>query len=306
MKKAFSLVELLVVIGIIGILAGVLLASFSGGSESAKATRCLTNLKTLANACHSRGMAAGNYPLAGSVEHSGAGTDSDGKMKRSYHETPGWISWYSKGAYGENNSADSHASSGSFFTSAYCQERETREYCLTNGVLWNFVSGDGDVFVCPSHRKAARTMPPAWSYVMNGAFGYDRTLGSGPTLDGYGKRYGHVDRLDRLLLFAELQFLKNDKLDSSFDPGAGIAHDCTLQYEKGEVVGVNHPAGNKGLCAHIVYADGHVEKLTVPATKKSSASWSLDMSKGDLERLTEWLCKAKDVSFDGRKYEEVD
>ena len=44
MKKAFSLVELLVVVAIIAILAGVLVSSFSGGTESARAARCLSNL----------------------------------------------------------------------------------------------------------------------------------------------------------------------------------------------------------------------------------------------------------------------
>ena len=56
MKKGFSLVELLVVIGIIGILAGVLMGVFSGGSDSARAARCLSNMKNLANACQTYGM----------------------------------------------------------------------------------------------------------------------------------------------------------------------------------------------------------------------------------------------------------
>ena len=56
MKKGFTLVEMLVVIGIIGILVGVLVASFSGGTESARNAQCLTNMKNLAGACQSHGM----------------------------------------------------------------------------------------------------------------------------------------------------------------------------------------------------------------------------------------------------------
>ena len=44
MKKAFTIIELLVVIGIIGVLAGVLMTSFSGGTESARAAKCLTTV----------------------------------------------------------------------------------------------------------------------------------------------------------------------------------------------------------------------------------------------------------------------
>ena len=47
-RGGFTIIELLVVIGIIGVLAGVLLASFSGGTESARAAKCLSNMRNLA------------------------------------------------------------------------------------------------------------------------------------------------------------------------------------------------------------------------------------------------------------------
>ena len=49
-RKAFTLVELLIVVGIIGILGGVMLATFSGSTESAMATKCLNNMRSLCNA----------------------------------------------------------------------------------------------------------------------------------------------------------------------------------------------------------------------------------------------------------------
>ena len=63
MKKAFTLIELLVVIGIIAVLSAILLGTFSGATESARAARCLSNMKSLANACQTAG-----YPSATSSE----------------------------------------------------------------------------------------------------------------------------------------------------------------------------------------------------------------------------------------------
>ena len=77
MKKAFTLVELIVVVGIICILAAILIASFGGGTESARNALCLTNMRNLAAACQTYGMAHGYYPAAGSFEKIGT-DESDG------------------------------------------------------------------------------------------------------------------------------------------------------------------------------------------------------------------------------------
>ena len=299
MKKAFTLIELLVVIGIIAILVAVLAVNLLAGGESARSAKCLTNMKNLANSVSAYVMANGSYPCAGSVEGYGMWTDNNGKAKKSYYEARGWISWYSNNAYESGPSG--HISSYSWFSSAYTQDRYEREYCLTNGALWKYVAGNRDVFVCPKHtRDMPKDMRPVWSYVMNGWFTFDKSRGSRGYPDVAGRWAPSVDRLDRRLLFAELQWVKEATggSDPTIKTSAGIECDCTLQYSSQdgrENIGFNHKDG-KDYVAHIVFADGHVEKLRQPRT---------GLNEGDLHELTKWLCEGKDVSFNGKKYEEL-
>ena len=298
MKKAFTLVELLVVIGILAILIGVLSITFGRGTEAARNAKCLTNMKNLANAVNSYVMAHDRFPVAGSVESYGLKT-TYGKTKRVFYEDPGWISWYSQQAY--RNGPTAHTSSGGWFISAYEQQYEPREYCLTNGAVWKYVSGNREVFVCPCHhRDMAHDMKPAWSYVMNGWYRFDNTRGSGSKPDDWFRWSENVSRHDRRLLFAEMQWVKNavKGVEPVISGGTGIDCDPTLQYgEKDgkECIGFNHKDG-KDWVAHVIFTDGHVEKLRQP---------KMGLSKEDVWELTKWLCEAKDVSFNGKQYEEM-
>ena len=300
MKKAFTLVELLVVIGIIAMLAGVLLGTFAGGTESARAARCLTNMKNLATACQTVGMSTGHYPTAGSFEKVGI-DESRGiaNAQELYWEHEGWLSWNSNGAY--RSRPNSHVASSGWFTSAYVKDDKVREYCYTNGAIWKAVSANRQAYICPCHVKLMRKQNPAWSYVMNAFFWWDDSHGSeakGQT--SHGVEYGLLDRADHRLLFAELPFLdKYVTVNDSSSPGD--ENDCVLQYKDcegcrtPESIGFNHVSG-KDLYAHVCYADGHVERLLWPRS---------GLDEGKLRDLTKWLCEAVDVSFDGKRYEKM-
>lgn len=65
MRRAFTLVEVLVVIAIIAVLVGLLLPTMRGARERARSVACLSNLRQLAVAAHSySAQHRGSYPPA--------------------------------------------------------------------------------------------------------------------------------------------------------------------------------------------------------------------------------------------------
>ena len=317
MKKAFSLVELLVVIGIIAVLAGVLVASLGGSTDSARAAHCLSNMKNLANACQTALMRDGYYPLASSFEYVSLEARNNG-VKSTYNERKGWIGWNSDGAY--RNGPTSKKASSSWFVSAYSTEGdadaiETARNCITNGSTASALSFNTQLYVCPDHIKAAKSegLVPNWSYVMNGYFKWDSSRGSKYKSDKFVGRYrDNVTRPDRVLLLAELPF-KGDLVDFTMSSSSSTDNDAVLQYAKpgtvkskgvtgspgeseygNETIGFNHKTA-KRWCAHVAFADGHCEKLLAP--KDGS---------GNLRELTSWLCEGVDFSFDGKNYRKLD
>lgn len=315
MKKAFTLIELMVVMAIIGILAGVLTVSFSNSGESAKTAQCLANMRNLASACQTYAATEGHYPLACSIERSTL-DESEGvsNAKERFYEVSGWISWNSQGVY--RNSPNSHQASTSWMMSLYSTDEEASLYSLTNGVLWKYLSGNRNAYVCSKHMKkyASKNTRPAWSYLMNQNFGWDYTQGGRPLSD-IRIEYGHLKRADRMLLFSEIPF---DGVNGSWQPdesASGMDGDCVLQYDQtttasagnkngsrgnscgaSENIGFNHKQGDYWI-ANVVFADGHGEKLRMP--KKG-------LSDMELKQLTAWLCMGEDVSFDGQNYRRMD
>ena len=300
MKKAFTLIEMLVVIGILGILMSILVMHVTGGSESARAVKCLTNMGNLARAVQQYGSTHGVYPLAGSVERLGF-DESQGinNAHEKYSELVGWISWNSAGQY--RSGPQSHIANYGWFTSAYDEDTTAREYCLTNGALWKCMTGSATCYTCPEHliKMDKAHIKPGWSYVMNGYFGYDESRGASARSWSYGGlEYNTLARADRRLLFAELQWESYVGSSPSFAPSAGFENVCTLQYKDrdgGEMIGVNHKSGRDKV-AHVAFADGHTDKIVMP--KKG-------LSTGELKELTKWLCTGVDVAFDGKRYREM-
>lgn len=298
MKKGFTLIELLVVIGILGILMAVTAAVMSGGTQSALNVKCETNMRNLAAACQTYAMSTGFYPLAGSVEKMYIDTSRGVRnIQHLYTERPGWLSWYSNGSYKDNTT--SHIANMGWWTSAYEQDNDTREYCYTNGALWKYVSSNREIFRCPLHVNKFKNEPPAWSYVMNSYFGWDNSQGERAKDSAYlGQEYGRLKRADRRLLFAEIPFMGYER-DANTTQSAGKENDCTLQYrdsDGGEVIGFNHKSGKRDKFALVAFADAHTERIQWPRQ---------GLQQNNLRDLTKWLCEGKDVTFDGKRFEEA-
>lgn len=322
MKRAFTLIELLVVIAIIGILSGVILATFGGSTESARAAKCISNLKSLSTAANAYAMESGWYPLAGSVE-----VIKISGTKLTYREKPGWISWLScDGQYGRTTAGESVAEGdGTNSSVQYPQSHQSCDNCpyygtgdvnrdryaLANGSVWRSCGKNPSVYVCPAHELACGKTP-LFSYVMNAKFGYDVSRGTKPLgvgVDNIGTKYGTLSRADRTLLFADIHMTDAGASKGEGGKGGGPEADAVLNYKADvdgkkygkawqgtpEQIGFPHkgPRGRK--VAHVVFADGHTEKL-IEGTDGSLT----------LEQLTAVLCEGKDFAFTGKGYEYVD
>jgi len=75
-RSGFSLVEILVVIGIIGILVTLAMSGLTTAKAKSKSTRCVANLRQLAAACHLYASDfADSMPPNSTTRHSGATED---------------------------------------------------------------------------------------------------------------------------------------------------------------------------------------------------------------------------------------
>lgn len=308
-KEGFSLIELLIVIGIIAILGGVMLSQFSGSTDSALAASCMNNIRTLCNAAIANASKEEYYPSAGPYKYYKARADKQTGQ-------PWQQGWIGQGNGGQDVSCYHDGGDNG----------EAQHYAITNGTIWRTIDGRESAYVCPAHAKYCKNKKkptPAWSYAMNSFFGWDNGRTAAEVYAGrrrYGDGYlkfmysskpeSRMRPPERVLLFAEIPYVDVGVQAPQWDTAANAANDMVLQYkadsnEKAkankagegttECIGFNHKSG-KNYFAHVAFADGHSVRLVMPP----------NASKDDLMNLTTWLCTGLEYNFNGTRYEKVD
>ena len=320
-KRAFTLLELLIVIAGIGALMSIVLVMNSGATEGARASKCMSHMRNLAQAVQSYAISHEHYPNAGSYQYMGSG-ESHGKLVINYREAKGWIGW-NEGARGKYPTTSSAIQSG-WNESCMNNNNDTRSgayYAVTNGALWSLVH-DLESYVCPEHRRICRkyNVEPLWSYAMNAYFGYDWTRGAKSAHSwSFRIKYGKMGQAaDRTLLFAEIPFVDVGAGEVFVQKRSSGDHytDCTLQFKTDkhakdsggtkkcdtwtwngtpEMIGFNHKVG-KNKVAHVVFADSHVEQLILPSSPSPAA----------LQNLTANLCNGIQLTFARGQYLDPD
>jgi prepilin-type N-terminal cleavage/methylation domain-containing protein/prepilin-type processing-associated H-X9-DG protein len=155
-QRGFSLIEMLVVVGVILILAGTIYPALLKAKEWGRSTKCLSNLKQLQIATLNYATDSGHLPYA---------WDSWSLEITGWYHTRGWVAW--------DNTWGSYPGDGPFASRGadgrYNWRTQQGMQCITNGTLWAYVQKEASVYLCPTfaQRLVCGQTDAVRSYSMN-------------------------------------------------------------------------------------------------------------------------------------------
>lgn len=223
-KPGFTLVELLVVIGIISVLVALLLPTLATARSQVRYTMCQSNLRQLSQAM-----------LAYAA-------DNDGWI-------PVWNWEFPDPDYGGQPDIGTN-NTGSMNESNFVEK----------GLIWRY-TGDRRIYVCPEYplllQNADHTLwgfPPQWTYHVNGQPGYSMEV---DLATNKLRVAGMVTKIFRVRPSAQRVFMlmEQDETDSAcWDNGVTECGQITLPNSGADSLGEFHHGGG-----NMAFFDGHVE-----------------------------------------------
>lgn len=326
-RRAFTLVEMLVVIAIISMVAMASVTSIKSAQRQARSAKCQANMHALYNAAAAYHADKGTWPAAGAYEVYDSRSDT-------YYQFRGWVNWVLSSGRSRPGDSGNLYRAGKTANKDGGQDasRASRYYYVGTGATGSDAPGsgkindsrvyrsidEGSIFrytdknfsaYCCDEFKSRYGKQAMRSYAMNQIFG-SRRYPRNPLW-----KETPSDNADRLAMFVELgrgdMKGKTGKITSELGsnvasgktgsaggskniPSNTFSDDSVWDWDtksgsgsdggSGENIGILHKKSGT-VYGHVVFADGHLESLTLP---KYDKTWKEDkeqrrsLGKGEL------------------------